>query len=157
MSHLSSFTLLKLLEKTVNQAKLLAQSKESTAADRKLYERVASWAGELTIKQMLDWFDCVEHVNVKNKQAHYRWSTETTKRDQAFLDLSPANPLSVGDAAFRIKKTAACHPVIGERKYRIGRPPNSSPTKQPLGEVRLRSTFWRNEGLAHPHGSGNES
>ena len=81
------FTLLKLLEKTVKQAKSLAQSKDSSAADRNLYERVASWAEELTIKQMLDWFDCVERVSVKNPRAQYRWATETTKRDQAFLDL----------------------------------------------------------------------
>ena len=81
------FTLLKLLEKTVKQAKSLAQSKDSSAADRNLYERVASWAEELTIKQMLDWFDCVERVSVKNPRAQYRWATETTKRDRAFLDL----------------------------------------------------------------------
>ena len=42
---------------------------------------------ELTIKQMLDWFDCVERVSVKNPRAQYRWATETTKRDRAFLDL----------------------------------------------------------------------
>lgn len=81
------FTLLKLLEKTVEKARILAKSEESSAADRKLYERVASWAGELSVRQLLDWFDCVERVNVKNQRARYRWSTETTRRDQAFLKL----------------------------------------------------------------------
>lgn len=41
----------------------------------------------LTVKQLLDWFDCVERVNVRNRQAQHCWSTETTKRDRAFLDL----------------------------------------------------------------------
>lgn len=48
---------------------------------------VVSWSGELTVKQLLDWFDCVQRVNVRNRQAQHRWSTETTKRDRAFLDL----------------------------------------------------------------------
>ena len=81
------FTLQKLMEKTVAEAKRLSTSSESNAQDKKLYERVVAWARELTVKQLLDWFDCVERVNVKNRQAQHRWSTETTKRDQAFLKL----------------------------------------------------------------------
>ena len=77
----------KLMEKTVAEAKRLATSSESNAQDKKLYERVVAWARELTVKQLLDWFDCVERVNVKNRQAQHRWSTETTRRDQAFMKL----------------------------------------------------------------------
>ena len=32
-------------------------------------------------------FDCVERVEVRNRVAQYRWSTETTARDQMFLEL----------------------------------------------------------------------
>lgn len=81
------FALQKLVEKVIAEAKRRAGDPDNKAEEKKLYERVASWAGELTVKQLLDWFDCVERVNVKNRQAQHRWSTETTKRDRAFLDL----------------------------------------------------------------------
>ena len=81
------FALQKLVEKVVAEAKRRAGDPDSKAEEKKLYERVASWASELTVKQLLDWFDCVERVNVRNRQAQLRWSTETTKRDRAFLDL----------------------------------------------------------------------
>ena len=82
------FALLRLLEKTQREAKRRATAAEEyNAEERKLYGKVAAWAGSLTIKQMLDWFDCIELVTVKNQRAQHRWSTETTKRDQAFLDL----------------------------------------------------------------------
>lgn len=81
------FALQKLVEKVVAESKRRAGDPDSKAEEKKLYERVASWAGELTVKQLLDWFDCVERVNVRNRQAQHRWSTETTKRDRAFLDL----------------------------------------------------------------------
>lgn len=54
---------------------------------RKQYEKLASWIKSMTLKQLLDWFDCVERVEVKNRLAQYRWSTETTTRDQLFLEL----------------------------------------------------------------------
>ena len=41
----------------------------------------------MTLKLLLDWFDCVERVEVRNRVAQYRWSTETTARDQMFLEL----------------------------------------------------------------------
>ena len=41
----------------------------------------------MTAKQLLDWFDCVERVEVRNRVAQYRWSTETMARDQLFLEL----------------------------------------------------------------------
>ena len=81
------FALQKLVEKVIAEAKRRAGDPDCKAEEKKLYERVASWAGELTVKQLLDWFDCVERVNVRNRQAQHRWSTETTKRDRAFLDL----------------------------------------------------------------------
>lgn len=81
------FALQKLVEKVIDEAKRRAGELECKAEEKKLYERLVSWAGELTVKQLLDWFDCVERVNVRNRQAQHRWSTETTKRDRAFLDL----------------------------------------------------------------------
>ena len=81
------FALQKLVEKVINEAKRRAGELECKAEEKKLYERVVSWAGELTVKQLLDWFDCVERVNFRNRQAQHRWLTETTKRDRAFLDL----------------------------------------------------------------------
>ena len=41
----------------------------------------------MTLKQLLDWFDCVERVEVRNRVAQYRLSTETTARDLMFLEL----------------------------------------------------------------------
>lgn len=77
----------KLVEKVIAEAKRRAGDPGCKAEEKKLYERMVSWAGELTVKQLLDWFDCVERVNVRNRQAQHRWSTEMTKRDRAFLEL----------------------------------------------------------------------
>ena len=54
---------------------------------RKQYEKLTAWIRSMTLKQLLDWFDCVERVEVRNRVAQYRWSTETTARDQMFLEL----------------------------------------------------------------------
>ncbi len=81
------FAVLKLKEMTVAEALRRAEDPESSDADRKFFERLASWAKGLTVRQLLSWFDCVERVTVKNQRAQHRWSTETTKRDRAFLDI----------------------------------------------------------------------
>lgn len=96
------FALQKLVEKVINEAKRRAGELECKAEEKKLYERVVSWAGELTVKQLLDWFDCVERVNVRNRQAQHRWSTETTKRSGLSRPLLRSDPLSVDSSAFRV-------------------------------------------------------
>lgn len=48
---------------------------------------VAKWANELTLQRMLDWFDCTENVHVSNACSRYRWSPESRRRDELFLEL----------------------------------------------------------------------
>lgn len=81
------FILQQFVKKVIYEAQQRAEAPECKAEDKKLYEHLVSWAGILTVEQLPDWFDCVERVNIRNRQIQHRWSTETTKRDQAFLDL----------------------------------------------------------------------
>ncbi len=54
---------------------------------RKQYKGPAARIKSMTLGQILDWFDCVERVEVRNRIAQYRWSTETTAGDKLFLEL----------------------------------------------------------------------
>lgn len=81
------FALYRLLERTRAEASKRADDDQLSKADKKLYAKLSAWIEEQTLEQILSWFDCVENVTVKNSKAKYRWSTEITKRDQAFLDL----------------------------------------------------------------------
>ena len=66
-----------------------ARSKDESLAklDRDRYLQLHRWVRDMTLQQMLAWFDCVETVSVRNKHGKYRWSTESTLRDKLFLEL----------------------------------------------------------------------
>ena len=55
--------------------------------ERANYGKAAEWTAEQSVEDVLDWFDCVEDVTVKNKFGSQRWTGESTKRDKAFLEL----------------------------------------------------------------------
>lgn len=46
------FALQKLVEKVIDEAEHRAEASDCKAEAKKLFERVASWAGELTVKQL---------------------------------------------------------------------------------------------------------
>lgn len=48
---------------------------------------MADWAAMLSVRQMLDWFGCVEIVHVNNAFSRQRWSQESLTRDEMFLEL----------------------------------------------------------------------
>ena len=81
------FMLQSMMERTEREAERLANDETLGVTVRNQYEKLVSWIKSMTLKQLLDWFDCVERVEVKNRLAQYRWSTETTTRDQLFLEL----------------------------------------------------------------------
>ena len=66
-----------------------ARSKDESLAklDQDRYLQLHRWVRDMTLQQMLAWFDCVETVSVRNKHGKYRWSTESTLRDKLFLEL----------------------------------------------------------------------
>lgn len=57
------------------------------ASERNLYEKLSKWLKQNSSEQVLAWFDCIEDVTVKNKRSEHRWSSESTRRDQLFLQL----------------------------------------------------------------------
>lgn len=76
-----------MMERTAQEAERRANDESLGKTVRKQYEKLTAWIRSMTLKQLLDWFDCVERVEVRNRVAQYRWSTETTARDQMFLEL----------------------------------------------------------------------
>ena len=81
------FVLQSMMERTAQEAERRANDESLGKTVRKQYEKLAAWIRSMTLKQLLDWFDCVERVEERNRVAQYRWSTETTSRDQMFLEL----------------------------------------------------------------------
>ena len=81
------FVLQSMMERTAQEAERRANDESLGKTVRKQYEKLTAWIRSMTLKQLLDWFDCVERVEVRNRVAQYRWSTETTARDQMFLEL----------------------------------------------------------------------
>ena len=81
------FALQRILNWVKEEAGRRRKDETYPTAERDIYGKVADWLAESTLEEVLDWFDCVEDVTVKNKIAQKRWSGETTKRDEAFLNL----------------------------------------------------------------------
>ena len=81
------FVLQSMMERTAQEAERRANDESLGKTVRKQYEKLTAWIRSMTLKQLLDWFDCVERVEVRNRVAQYRWSTETTARDPMFLEL----------------------------------------------------------------------
>lgn len=76
-----------MMERMAQEAERRANDESLGKTVRKQYEKLTAWIRSMTLKQLLNWFDCVERVEVRNRVAQYRWSTETTARDQMFLEL----------------------------------------------------------------------
>lgn len=70
-----------------SRAASLSQDQSLTQDARGRYDAVRKWIEKTPLSQILAWFDCVETVTVKNSVAQRRWTTETIKRDQLFLEL----------------------------------------------------------------------
>lgn len=49
------------------------------------YQSLLSWLENVSIKQILDWFDVYQEVAVESKSSAHRWSEPVLKRDQLFL------------------------------------------------------------------------
>ncbi len=71
-------------EKAVRRARECRPKSKKQAA---LWDSVADWAATLSVRQMLDWFGCVEIVHVNNAFSRQRWSQESLTRDEMFLEL----------------------------------------------------------------------
>ena len=62
------FVLQSMMERTAQEAERRANDESLGKTLRKQYEKLTAWIRSMTLKQLLDWFDCVERVEVRNLQ-----------------------------------------------------------------------------------------
>ena len=56
-----------------------------TASNLKAEKGLKKWLEQHSLPEILKWFDCIEETTVQNERGKRRWSTETTARDDLFL------------------------------------------------------------------------
>ena len=68
----------------------LGQENGDEAPDKKQQldaeKKLRTWLENTSLHHVLQWFDTVESTEVSAKQRRRRWNTETTMRDQLFLN-----------------------------------------------------------------------
>ena len=65
----------------------MIQEKGRTKTDVASLVKLRTWLNNHSALGVLEWFDCIETVNVQSPAAQRRWSTEKTKQDKRFLEL----------------------------------------------------------------------
>jgi len=58
----------------------------ATCGQLKLEKSLKGWLDERSTQDIFDWFDCVETTHIQTEAAHQRWSTESVRRDDLFLE-----------------------------------------------------------------------
>ena len=61
------FVLQSMMERTAQEAERRANDESLGKTVRKQYEKLTAWIRSMTLKQLLDWFDCVERVEVRKQ------------------------------------------------------------------------------------------
>lgn len=88
------FVLQSMMERTAQEAERRANDESLGKTVRKQYEKLTAWIRSMTPPSSscsigsTAWKGVVE---VRNRVAQYRWSTETTARDQMFLELGESD------------------------------------------------------------------
>ena len=57
-----------------------------TKERQKLEKSLKGWIDGRSTQDIFDWFDCVETTEVRTDAGKFRWSTESIRRDELFLD-----------------------------------------------------------------------
>lgn len=81
------FNLQARLDKVREAVQSRAADGSRTKMEREEYRRLLTWLNDRSALGILEWFDCIETIKVDTPMAKKRWSTETTRRDQLFLEL----------------------------------------------------------------------
>lgn len=81
------FYLQNAIYKAASLAETISDDQTKRQADREAHEKAAAWLRKVSLSQFLNWFDCIEHVEVVNSIGKRRWTTETTVRDRLVREL----------------------------------------------------------------------
>ncbi len=81
------FALLERLRKVKARIQAMIQEKGRTKTDVASLVKLRTWLNNRSALGVLEWFDCIETMNVQSPSAQRRWSTEKTKQDKRFLEL----------------------------------------------------------------------
>ena len=66
----------------------LGEPRDGATRDRlKLEKSLKGWIKARSTQDIFDWFDCVETTEVQTEAGKFRWSTESIRRDELFLEL----------------------------------------------------------------------
>ena len=57
-----------------------------TKEQLRLEKALGDWLRGRSTVDIFDWFDCIETTEVKTEAGKFRWSTESIRRDQLFLE-----------------------------------------------------------------------
>lgn len=58
-----------------------------------VYRSLKTWLHDMSLERILMWFDTIEETVVSSKLSRKYWTTETTKRDELFLNLLGVNDI----------------------------------------------------------------
>lgn len=77
-----------------NMKEILGKDDEEvkTKARINLEKDLKKFIQDRSIHQLLQWFDCIERTDVKTARGRYRWSKESTRRDDLFFELLGMTP-----------------------------------------------------------------
>lgn len=81
------FALLERLRKVKERIQAMIQEEGRTKAEVLALIKLRTWLNDRSALGVLEWFDCIETVDVHTPVAQRRWSTEKTKQDERFLKL----------------------------------------------------------------------
>ena len=66
----------------------LGKPRDGVTKERlKLEKSLKGWLKARSTQDIFDWFDCVETTEVQTEAGKFRWSTESIRRDELFLEL----------------------------------------------------------------------
>ena len=78
------------LAKRILDVKKALSEKETEGKTREelsLEAKLLAWLNQHSLIQILDWFRCVDYVAATGNASAFKWTTETTRRDQLFLKM----------------------------------------------------------------------
>ena len=71
------------VKKALSEKETEGKTKEELSLEAKLL----AWLNQHSLIQILDWFRCVDYVAATGNASASKWTTETTRRDQLFLQM----------------------------------------------------------------------
>jgi len=73
---------------------------DMTKEQLRLEKALGDWLRGRSTVDIFDWFGCIETTEVRTEAGRFRWSTESIRRDQLFLErLGVAKPPAHAGAA----------------------------------------------------------